>query len=580
MTKKEISNYLQSQNGIYSVKNFGAVGDGSADDTDAFGEADAAMPSHGGTLLIPPGDYIVSSTFEPTKPILMIGCGKGVVYAGSGVDVVSIKKGSRILYTGTDSPAIYANGNPFDARDFSLIYAGAEPSVGNAAISINNCGNPSLQNMGMVDFYDALKTVDLTFEYDFNRLIIIGVYRYGILLDAPTNYDFGDGNITSCIIRTHKRPATAGIYFLAGGGAKISSLKINGDGSNAFDRGIDINSSRGHTCDTNIVNASIEGMRYEGIRFQNGSHQMREIIISAVQIGYHGAAQSTPAISITGPNSYNSTIGNITVSGAGSSSLPVIRLTDTESISIGPISKNDTFGEDVDVVTSDNIKTNNPFYNLPEYADEAAADAGGLEEYDPYRTADGDVMVKLAGDGGINFETTFLGASGSVPVADIGTILATDNFEVDGSGNGQLINPAAFGYVRWQGELLFVIRVTLESVSSIGDYSLILTTRANSDFSNRITFYLIRDTSGGAWYLNVFKKTAGVDVELIPPTAISAPIAGDVWYCKVDATNVTTTIIGQADLVAAHGAAFTDTICQYSNTGSATTISRILDQDT
>lgn len=47
---------------IVNVKDFGAIGDGVTDNTAAFQAAAAAVPASGGTLLVPPGVYIVRGT--------------------------------------------------------------------------------------------------------------------------------------------------------------------------------------------------------------------------------------------------------------------------------------------------------------------------------------------------------------------------------------------------------------------------------------------------------------------------------------------------------------------------------------
>jgi hypothetical protein len=70
------SSYASSANTsfAYNVKDFGAVGDDSTDDTAAFNAAIAAIPATGGTLFIPAGTYLLTNlTAFSGKPITVVG---------------------------------------------------------------------------------------------------------------------------------------------------------------------------------------------------------------------------------------------------------------------------------------------------------------------------------------------------------------------------------------------------------------------------------------------------------------------------------------------------------------------------
>ena len=45
----------------YNVKNYGAAGDGTTDDTTAIQNAINAMPNTGGVVFLPPGTYKITS---------------------------------------------------------------------------------------------------------------------------------------------------------------------------------------------------------------------------------------------------------------------------------------------------------------------------------------------------------------------------------------------------------------------------------------------------------------------------------------------------------------------------------------
>lgn len=61
------------------VKDYGAVGDGVADDSTPFADALAAFGASGGILYIPAGTYRVAEQTLPDKPIRVIGAGQGSV---------------------------------------------------------------------------------------------------------------------------------------------------------------------------------------------------------------------------------------------------------------------------------------------------------------------------------------------------------------------------------------------------------------------------------------------------------------------------------------------------------------------
>ena len=67
--------------GVVSVKDFGAKGDGVTDDTHAFEAAEEALPLSGGTIIVPPGTYIIA--YRMRKP--------GVVLQGSGWNSTVLK---------------------------------------------------------------------------------------------------------------------------------------------------------------------------------------------------------------------------------------------------------------------------------------------------------------------------------------------------------------------------------------------------------------------------------------------------------------------------------------------------------
>lgn len=70
-----------------SVKDFGAVGDGTTDDTTAINDALASQGVNGGTIFFPEGTYRVTSEIvNPSRMTRIIGTGKRFVYPGPGME--------------------------------------------------------------------------------------------------------------------------------------------------------------------------------------------------------------------------------------------------------------------------------------------------------------------------------------------------------------------------------------------------------------------------------------------------------------------------------------------------------------
>jgi Pectate lyase superfamily protein len=102
-----------------NVKDFGAVGDGTTNDTTAVNNAIASLPTRGGTVFFPRGAYSLSGQINvDTKQSIRL-VGESGVSSGLGT-------GSALVYTGTASPFISAQDlTGFELRDLSVFYSNA-----------------------------------------------------------------------------------------------------------------------------------------------------------------------------------------------------------------------------------------------------------------------------------------------------------------------------------------------------------------------------------------------------------------------------------------------------------------------
>lgn len=124
-TQRTIQNKLDESVSVYD---FGAVGDGLADDLAAFNAAVTALPARGGKIKVPNGRYKLSGTWVINKPgITVEGCGSNQSPVFDASDTAACK----IDYQGTlAAPAISIQANQVVLDGFSIGNSGAMGTLG------------------------------------------------------------------------------------------------------------------------------------------------------------------------------------------------------------------------------------------------------------------------------------------------------------------------------------------------------------------------------------------------------------------------------------------------------------------
>ena len=155
---RRVGGVLQRPSPIINVRDYGAKGDGVTNDTYAFAQASAYISSVGtGTLLIPPGKYIVgkqasisggtanSQVYKP-DPIIQIQNCRGPVLiegqSGDSDDVRVVLRAADGLRFGSFDPAtgaVYNPALPFtDIRYRADAYTGMIELRGNSSVTVRN----------------------------------------------------------------------------------------------------------------------------------------------------------------------------------------------------------------------------------------------------------------------------------------------------------------------------------------------------------------------------------------------------------------------------------------------------------
>lgn len=269
----------------FNVKDYGATGDGTNDDTAAIALAVAALTAAGGGVLyFPAGAYKITSGFTLTVPCMVRGDGKAGYYNAIADPV------SRITCTSQTSSAfiVTTNNASFVDLAFDNSYAGT-PTAG-AAIAADPAsalGRVDFENCSFEGFYYGLDVQG--HGWTIRNCYFFGPVKYGVLVRNTGNPDIGDWTIDSCVFMADGN-ADAAIRIESSGGGKIANLKVNYGGVGKFGYGIDVAIGTGSATILLFVNNfSIESVSADAIRIvTTGSGSFNSIIVTNGQCGLYG----------------------------------------------------------------------------------------------------------------------------------------------------------------------------------------------------------------------------------------------------------------------------------------------------
>jgi hypothetical protein len=267
----------------FDVTAYGAVGDGTTDDTSSINDAIAALNSAGaGVLYFPAGNYLVSAGLTAiTVPVTIRGDG----HAGGGqamsdhVSKITCSSGSATLFT------IQQDAYAFES--IAMEGSTTTPSAG-AGIAITAGGDHGrFRDISVENFYTCIDVQEGA-EWSMSGCHIVGPVLYGLKIRHIDLPDGGDWAISNSQFIARTRNSDAGIRIESGGGGKITNCKINARTTGGgFNHGIDLALSGSlQTSVLLIGNNSIENVRGDAIHgTQVGSGHYFSIVINGNQVG-------------------------------------------------------------------------------------------------------------------------------------------------------------------------------------------------------------------------------------------------------------------------------------------------------
>lgn len=212
---KDMTVAAQADLGFYNVMNYGAVGDGSTDDSAAINALIAIMP-YGQTLFFPGGrQYRINSSLAINKEMNVVGEGsRSRLLTANNIHVFDFNSGS---------PSVYLDHVKF--RDIGIQRTGTATS--GSAIKLTRTFQARFHNVHTYDFYNNID-INESFEWCITDCNFNGYWNAGLkLANSGSNADRGDASIVGSYFIPVTRNCNYSIHQNNGGGLKIVNTKFN-----------------------------------------------------------------------------------------------------------------------------------------------------------------------------------------------------------------------------------------------------------------------------------------------------------------------------------------------------------------
>lgn len=208
VTPDPLDPYVLRSQLAYNVKNYGALGDGSTDDTGAIRAAITAATANGGIIFFPPGTYQLSGTLTLPNSVSY---GPSITLQGSGRTSTKLRWSSDL---GADEYAIkYSSfagtGVYHHLCDMTLTGPGSRGALGTSPANMHGVGSESIFSMSrvMIELFNG----GLVIHNDHQNYedVKIGDCYYGVFFDDSGGT--GDNVFRSCNLAGNLR-ASIGIH--------------------------------------------------------------------------------------------------------------------------------------------------------------------------------------------------------------------------------------------------------------------------------------------------------------------------------------------------------------------------------
>jgi len=321
---------------MFNVRLFGAIGDGTTDDTAALNLAIAAFNAMGrGRLHFPAGTYKITAALTTITA-------QGVI-SGDGMSIGTTTKmplaeeannfGTKITCTSATADVFTVTAQALKFQDLVIVNTAATtPSAGSGIKVAGTHSNQKVdfESVGVEGFYINFD-VQVGYTWTMHNCSVMSPVLYGVRINNSVTVDAGDWAISDTSLFQGYYDSSEAIRVEGAGGGKIVNVKINSY-LFTFDDGIKVVPA--NTVIMAISNTSIENVRGYGINIAASSlGWWRNVHISNVEIYLTPTVADTKtAIFLT--NIRDASISAVSATAETSSGAPMILLDGCSNIGI------------------------------------------------------------------------------------------------------------------------------------------------------------------------------------------------------------------------------------------------------
>lgn len=312
--------FIAIDRSIYDVTKFGAIGNGSADDTAAIQAAIDAIPFGGGEVFFPIGNYKVTNTItiEDKGPLLIYGQGPQIAKGSSSSHSSRVTPASA-SFTATQPVFHVVNANPSTQDSGGITFSrlmirpdGAVVGYGIGVERVSDAshfwGNIIVEHCHLRGLTRGISFTDIGSGVGFGWLKIDDTRIEGCTYGVHSSYTINVVNITRSTIRQNTESGSGDYLTRTGGGIFLSysqCVDITGNDLEGQQVGVHLFDCRGCTVEGNyfevnfdaaIVLNTCNGVSINGNFFAPGfGLSSRKLVMrQCVNVKYYGNSRIVP----------------------------------------------------------------------------------------------------------------------------------------------------------------------------------------------------------------------------------------------------------------------------------------------